>query len=75
MLICTVSELFELKDEETAEIMNSVVIKTSSRQNIFCPTSGLIPFKSLKPNDLIAVNRDTFLIYERLPQFYDARVK
>lgn len=55
--------------------MHCVVIKTSSRQNIFCPTPGMVPYKQLKPNDLIAVNRDSYLIYERLPQFYDARVK
>lgn len=75
MLICTVSELFEHKDEETGEVLQSVIIKTSSRQNVYCSTPGMVAFKDLRPNELIAVNKDTYLIYERLPQFYDARVK
>ena len=44
MLISTVSELFKHKDEESGEILNAVVIKTSSRSHIFCPTSGMVPY-------------------------------
>ena len=67
MLISTVAELFEQRDEETGTLMKSVVIKTTSKQSVFCQTSGLVPYAQLRPNDLIAVNRDNFLLYERLP--------
>lgn len=75
MLICNVGELITINDEETNELYNGVVIKTSGRTNVFCQTSGMVPYNQIKPGDLIAVNKDSFLIYEKLPQFYDARVK
>lgn len=55
--------------------MKSAIIKTTKRTTIFCPTTGFVPYEQLKPNDIIAVDNSTNLIYERLPQVYDARVK
>lgn len=51
------------------------VIKTSTRQTIFLPLIGLIPSASLKPGDLIGVNKDSYLILDTLPTEYDSRVK
>jgi len=31
--------------------------------------------EDLKPGDLIAVNKESFIIYEKLPPDYDSRVK
>jgi 26S proteasome regulatory subunit T5 len=31
--------------------------------------------EDLKPNDLIAVNKESFTVYETLPPEYDSRVK
>ena len=77
MLISTVSELVEIPDvtDATKPPVRGVILKTSSRQIIYTPSAGMVPYGSLRPGDLIAVNRDTFLIYEKLPNFYDARVK
>ena len=51
------------------------VIKTSTRQSIFLPLVGLVPADSLKPGDLIGVNKDSYLILDNLPAEYDSRVK
>jgi len=53
---------------------NSIVIKTSTRESIFLPNSGLIESKYLRPNDLVATVKETFLIVEKLPDEYDTRV-
>ena len=51
------------------------VIKTTSRQTVFLPIPGLIDSAELKPGDLVGVNKDTHLIFEKLPVDYDSRVK
>ena len=51
------------------------VIKTSTRQTIFLPLIGLVPPESLKPGDLIGVNKDSYLVLDKLPAEYDSRVK
>ena len=52
-----------------------VVIKTSSRQTVFLPVVGLVDPKTLKPNDIVGVNKDSYLILDKLPTEYDSRVK
>lgn len=51
------------------------MIKTSTRQSIFLPLVGLVPAETLKPGDLIGVNKDSYLILDTLPAEYDSRVK
>uniref|UniRef100_A0A1I8HH15 AAA domain-containing protein n=1 Tax=Macrostomum lignano TaxID=282301 RepID=A0A1I8HH15_9PLAT len=51
------------------------VIKTSTRQTYFLPVIGLVPPEELKPADQVGVNKDSFLILEKLPAEYDSRVK
>ena len=51
------------------------VIKTSTRQTVFLPLIGLVPAESLKPGDLIGVNKDSYLVLDTLPAEYDSRVK
>ena len=36
---------------------------------------GLVDPQELKPGDLVGVNKDSYLILEKLPAEYDARVK
>jgi len=52
-----------------------VVVKTSTRQTIFLPIPGLVRIEELKPNDLVGVNKDSYIILEKLPQDFDTRVK
>merc|ERR1719242_143808 len=52
-----------------------VVVKTSTRQTIFLPIPGLVDTKELAPNDLVGVNKDSYLILDKLPAEYDSRVK
>ena len=52
-----------------------VVLKTSTRQTIFLPVVGLVDADSLKPGDLVGVNKDSYLILDTLPAEYDSRVK
>jgi 26S proteasome regulatory subunit T5 len=40
----------------------AVVIKTSTRKTIFNPVVGLVSADQLKPNDLVGVNKDSYLV-------------
>ena len=51
------------------------VVKTSTRQTYFLPVIGLVPHEELKPGDLVGVNKDSYLILEKLPAEFDSRVK
>ena len=53
----------------------AAVIKTSMRQTMYLPVIGLVDPAKLKPNDLVGVNKDSYLILDTLPAEYDARVK
>lgn len=53
----------------------AAVVKTSSRQTVFLPMVGLVDPDKLKPNDLIGVNKDSYLILDTLPSEFDSRVK
>lgn len=54
---------------------SAAVVKTSTRQTFFLPVIGLVPTKELIPGDLIGVNKDSYLVLEKLPAEYDSRVR
>ncbi|XP_063596293.1 26S proteasome regulatory subunit 6A-B-like [Penaeus indicus] len=56
------------------EPIRSVVIRTSNRYTLFLPLPGLVAAEDLKPGDLVAVLKDTFIIIETLPKPHDPRV-
>ena len=62
-------------DLDATRVGKSAVIKTSTRQTIFLPLIGLVDHTSLKPGDLIGVNKDSYLVLDTLPAEYDSRVK
>ncbi|KJR88619.1 26S proteasome regulatory subunit T5 [Sporothrix schenckii 1099-18] len=62
-------------DLDATRVGKSAVIKTSTRQTIFLPLIGLVDPETLKPGDLIGVNKDSYLILDTLPAEYDSRVK
>jgi 26S proteasome regulatory subunit T5 len=84
-LISTVAEIFDLDNSDDPEEGSAVknpgqqdkgaIVKTSTRQTIFLPVIGLIEAKELRPLELVGVNKDTYLIFEKLPAEYDSRVK
>jgi 26S proteasome regulatory subunit T5 len=85
-LVSNVVELLDIEPEsEEAEGANvdldaqihgkCAVIKTSTRQTYFLPIIGLVPASELKPGDLVGVNKDSYLILEKLPSEFDSRVK
>lgn len=39
------------------------------------PIIGLVDAKDLRPGELVGVNKDSYLVYEKLPAEYDSRVK
>lgn len=39
------------------------------------PIIGLVEPEELKPGDLVGVNKDSYLVLEKLPAEYDSRVK
>ena len=87
-LVSTVSEIFDLEPQQQEEegsglkenkiskdITKGAIIKTSTRNTIFLPVIGFVEPEELKPLELEGVNKDTFLIYEKLPPEYDSRVR
>ena len=61
-------------DEDSARMGKSCVIKTTTRQTIYLPVIGLVEPEDLKPGDLIGVNKDSYLILDKLPTEHDSRV-
>jgi 26S proteasome regulatory subunit T5 len=87
-LVSTVSEIFDLENvvqeeegsglkqnETQKKLTKGAIIKTSTRNTIFLPVIGFIEPEELKPLELVGVNKDTYLIYEKLPAEYDSRVR
>ena len=85
-MISTVAEIFDLEEENeeggsgikkdaSSQSKKGAIIKTSTRQTIFLPVIGLVDVGELRPLELVGVNKDSHLIYEKLPPEYDARVK
>jgi 26S proteasome regulatory subunit T5 len=62
-------------DPNAARVGKSCVVKTTSRQTYFLPVPGLVDTAELKPGEIVGVNKDSFLILEKLPTEYDSRVK
>ena len=63
------------KTDDQTRTKKAIVIKTTARHTIYLPVLGMIEPEDVKPGDLIAVNKESFLIYEKLPADYDSRVK
>jgi 26S proteasome regulatory subunit T5 len=59
-------------DDERKE--KSLVIKTTTRQTVYLPVMGLAG-DDLEPGDLVGVNKDSYLVFEKLPSEYDSRVQ
>lgn len=86
-LVANVAEILdpkELEEEEdagaaqeadSAKDGKSLVVKTTTRQTIFLPVIGLVDASDLKPQDLVGVNKDSYLVLDKLPPEYDSRVK
>jgi len=85
-LVSNIVEILDLPpdDEEVlgaaADLSDSrhgkaVVVKTSTRQTMFLPVVGLVSPDEVKPGDLVGVNKDSYLVLEKLPADYDSRVK
>jgi len=86
-LVSNVVELLDVDPEENAEEEGGnvdldaqrkgkcAVIKTSTRQTYFLPMIGLVEPEQLTPGDLVGVNKDSYLVLEKLPTEFDSRVK
>lgn len=85
-LVAHISEVLDLEDDDEQQELEvgakkshtkqkSAVIKTSSQQTVFLPVVGLVDPNTLVPEDLVGVNKDTFLVMDTLPREYDSRVK
>lgn len=85
-LVANVSEILDMEPDEDeddgaaqdldlAQKGKSAVVKTTTRQTIFLPVIGLVDADELKPNDLVGVNKDSYLVLDKLPAEFDSRVK
>jgi len=64
-------------NQEVSTIKNkkAIVVKTTGRHTIYLPVIGMVEPEELRPGDLIACNKESFVVYEKLPAEYDSRVK
>jgi 26S proteasome regulatory subunit T5 len=86
-LVASIVECLDMQPEEEGEEDGGhtdldaqrkgkcAVVKTTTRQTVFLPVIGLVEAKDLKPGDLVGVNKDSYLVLEKLPNEYDSRVK
>jgi 26S proteasome regulatory subunit T5 len=68
---------FSVKKSGNKEVevkQKSLVIKTTGRHTVYLPVPGLVESEDLKPGELIAVNKESFIVFEKLPAEYDSRV-
>jgi 26S proteasome regulatory subunit T5 len=63
------------RDVSSSADSTCAVVKTSTRQTVFLPMIGLVPPSELEPSDLVGVNKDSYLILDKLPAEFDSRVK
>lgn len=63
------------KQENISKTRKAMVVKTTGRHTIYLPVIGMVEPEEVKPGDLIAVNKESFIVYEKLPAEYDSRVK
>jgi 26S proteasome regulatory subunit T5 len=61
-------------NEQKEVKQKSLVIKTTGRHTVYLPVPGLVESDDLKPGELIAVNKESFIVFEKLPAEYDSRV-
>ncbi|XP_037794009.1 LOW QUALITY PROTEIN: 26S proteasome regulatory subunit 6A-like [Penaeus monodon] len=54
--------------------IRTVVIRTSTSFTLFLPLPGLVDADDLKPGDLVAVLKNSFVIVETLPKPHDPRI-
>jgi|TARA_B110000285_G_C15079784_1_gene592827 26S proteasome regulatory subunit T5 len=68
---------FNVKKSGNKEVevkQKALVIKTTGRHTVYLPVPGLVESEDLKPGELIAVNKESFIVFEKLPAEYDSRV-
>jgi 26S proteasome regulatory subunit T5 len=63
------------KQENVSKTKKAMVVKTTGRHTIYLPVIGMVEPEEVRPGDLIAVNKESFIVYEKLPPEYDSRVK
>ena len=84
-MVANVGEILDVEeddeDRETSgftvanKTKKALVVKTTGRHTIYLPVIGMVEPEDLKPGELIAVNKESFIVYEKLPPEYDSRVK
>lgn len=69
------NEMGSARDSSALPEGKGAVVKTSTRQTVFLPIPGLVRANEVKPGELVGVNKDSYIILEKLPAEYDSRVK
>lgn len=63
------------KSEHQQKTKKALVVKTTGRGTYYLPVLGLVEVEDIKTNELVAVNKESYVVYEKLPPEYDSRVK
>jgi 26S proteasome regulatory subunit T5 len=54
--------------DKTGQLMCLESRVKAEQQTVFLPIIGLVPHEELRPSDLIGVNKDSYLILDKLPE-------
>jgi len=65
---------FNSNSNKKEEPQKALVIKTTGRHTVYLPCTGLVEVEDLKPGELVAVNKESYIVFEKLPAEYDSRV-
>lgn len=80
-LVAHVIETLKLDENDSTDGLpqsgeaKSAVVKTTTRETVFLPVTGLVQASDLQPSDMVGLSKDSYLIFEKLPQHFDSRVK
>ncbi|KAK0602738.1 hypothetical protein LWI29_036508 [Acer saccharum] len=74
-LVGNIVEILEMNPKDEAEEDGANIDLDSQRKTIFLLVVGLVDPDTLKPGDLVGVNKDRYLILDTLPSEYDSQVK
>lgn len=61
--------------QDDEKLQKCAVVKTTSRQTVFLPVIGTVSHEVMDPGERVGVNKDSFLVLEKLPMEFDSRVK
>ncbi|OIR58177.1 MAG: 26S proteasome regulatory subunit T5, RPT5/PSMC3 [Amphiamblys sp. WSBS2006] len=80
-LVGSLVEILDIDDDsddglaEGPKTRKGAVVTTSTKMSAFLPVVGLVDPEKMQPGDPVGVNKDSYLVLEKLPAEYDPSIK